>query len=479
VAKWFLGILAAAVVVLGGCSAGGYYLIDVYPTEDGMRRVVRFLDRVPLSEERIALLPPSEQPEPQAHVPDVSVRRSPPDEMVARLNQAYGRADADGRWEATFASDLPAVFDGAGVFDRAWSPLGSEVVYTERFGGTDDLLEVEATRKRAVEVLGRLIRTWVMSEVARDPRSRRLGPSLARQIDKDLGILSLMATETARVGSHESDSLEMSTLMPRLQLYLYEHGYTERWSLGPDRGYLVPLLRPVLRREMGIPVDAPDPPCLAFLADDRTAFDSFDRYLRGTEEFRRVRRTQLARGNMDWIHAQDTEGVGISALLHVIADSLSVEVEIFKVPYVTVRVRCPVKPAATNGEYDERTGIVERQIPLLARSLPTQYVYVRWVEPDRERQERLFGRVLLDGQALVWFAANWSEADEAERAGWIAFARSLEPGAPLERLVNRIDELLHDETTAASLLGAMLRRVREAAEALLDPKEEPPKVLPN
>ena len=439
---------------MGGCFSRGVFVLDVHPMEAGMRRELTYFGpgehppplATPVESETSGdgdtPPPPMESRSPVPRSP--AVRAKPDPKQAARLRRIYGEPNEQGRWVRTFVTRGPKDLGGDGAFDRRQSPLGSLSTYIERVGGTDDLREMNRARRVAVDKLTRLITGWLMQEAGHLSDAPRLRRFLRSEFHRDLDVMTGMIAEAIR-GQGMGTNDDGKSLRARLRLYLCEHEYLPHAGSKFD---LQALVLGILARGLGTHRNSPLVYSLPFWQDTDVLRNSLDAFLRRTRAFRQLVARETAKGRIDPDKPYG-DGAGLGLLAHVLAQAVGMDVyAVFTVPLVKIRLRCTVKPIETNGTYDPKTGIVSHELQLLPPPLPSSYFFAMWAEPARARQARLFGGVILEGEALEDFVDEWEALSIAERAQWVKLAKSLVPGETREQVIARLAPAVEAASTS-------------------------------
>jgi len=132
---------------------------------------------------------------------------------------------------------------------------------------------------------------------------------------------------------------------------------------------------------------------------------------------------------------------------------------------VTVRLKLPGEPAITNGNWNPDSRQVEWSKAVLphAATLPEFPVLLHavWSEPHAERQNKVFGRVLLKGRPLVEYCLWFEGLSQAEAKEWEDFLSTLNPGDDFEAQL----KAFHFENAEANLTDIPRRIFKSARES--------------
>jgi hypothetical protein len=102
---------------------------------------------------------------------------------------------------------------------------------------------------------------------------------------------------------------------------------------------------------------------------------------------------------------------------------------------LTVKLNVPIKPTATNGQWNAEEKQVRWSRSLLtADSESTEFpamCYAFWTMPHAKTQTERFGKVILDGEELAAYGLWHRGLSPAEAKEWEMFIESLKPGSDL------------------------------------------------
>jgi hypothetical protein len=97
-----------------------------------------------------------------------------------------------------------------------------------------------------------------------------------------------------------------------------------------------------------------------------------------------------------------------------------------------VKLHLPVEPVATNGKWEAAGNIVVWKLRQPGRgpeyTNPADNAQAAWCEPDTAFQTRHFGRVLLDGQALIDYCQWYELLKPGQKTEWDAVLATTQPG---------------------------------------------------
>jgi len=456
--KRFFLALTLLPAVLAGC-ARNCYLVEIRPQDEGFQR-------------QLTCWRESGQDRQKANFPA---------EELARLKNIYPHGegpDQEGkhRFSRTFTGKPPDDVGGAGACTRLESPLGILWIYVERFRGADDLPDVLARRRQAVDRLVDILIGWCRAEIGRDPRLPALERFLDGDLRKDLHHLTLSVQMAAKAREEKRDLVE---LLVRVGQYLRERGY-----LGPDdlpvvaRAVALSDATPVLAHvqrllasKMGVPRGEPIPACLDFLADQQRAAASFKKYA-ASDDFRRrsgwrppaapadkPKDAQAERPDESGDEKEQADGGAFMG--HLVGEAF-IRLDLGPADELTVELACRRQPFETNGKWEEGegtagqahsgtqaksgtqagggtqpgSGIVRWTAKLDRQIVLPVLCYASWSTPAEAEQKAHFGRVILAGRELASYVLWYRGLTPEERSEWDhRLIARCKPGADLRGLI--------------------------------------------
>jgi len=395
--------------------------------------------------------------------------------VIDRIAKLYG-ADSPrvpGKtvsFQEQFAGRMPADVGGAGNYSRWDTPLGSVVVYVERFRGNDDLFDQLELRRKSVDELANLVLGWLESELKDEPGWPALREFLDTQARRDLQNLSICSwSVSSPPGGHAPESgAAMTELGVRAVHYLTERGYVAYdevpalWRAISDleRGNpegVLSKVRAILLAKMPQAPDGTPAAKPALLTDSSRMLKSWNAYLERAEiladrkaRLRDEREAELAKTReelrdypKELAEAEQAITKRYQALHEDALAELygSAMVPWFANPFsdhdkLQVSIKTPRKPVWTNGQWND----AEQKVVWSGRSLasgslthqPTGwpvFCFAVWDEPNDEAQARLFGASTLRGERLLEYALWHGGLTSQEQQEWNAFAATLGPDA--------------------------------------------------
>ena len=162
------------------------------------------------------------------------------------------------------------------------------------------------------------------------------------------------------------------------------------------------------------------PKCLNFLGHELAVKQSFDRYMKSTDEYAKL----LAEWEKEKEENADAEKPIASAVLNSYIALAFLPGLFSGTDSLDVKLACKVEPIVTNGTWDQEQQEVSWGRLMAGRDAQSfdspSFLFAIWSEPNKQAQKDLFGRTILDGKELaqycVWYRSlNQAEADEWEK----------------------------------------------------------------
>lgn len=359
---------------------------------------------------------------------------------LTRIAAAYGvAAPATGaqrfEFKGVVREETPPDVGGAGRWATLVSPLGRLHLYTERFRGRDDLearlRRLETARDRGLT----LLRGWLERNLAQEQGWNELAAFYDGEWRRDLGNVllyaltgSLVAESGPRHGEGTADAAPQEATAARILLYLAERDYLRpqevpAWmalfagdAAPTDLAAWLGTVRQAVARKSGLAPEAPVLMALERLLAPATAGDSLRAYLRDTPEYgRAVLAWRAAHPDAPVEEAPDP----VSAVLtEPVGEALTLSLWGTGGDRLQLRLALPGPPVASNGLWDAAAGQVAWNVVLPeAERLPVLAFAVAAV-PDREAQQKSFGRTVLDGRALAEYVLWYRGLAVARAQAW-------------------------------------------------------------
>ena len=340
-----------------------------------------------------------------------------------------------------FANELPHDVGGAGAYTNLVTSLGEAGIYVERFRGNDDLAGMTERRFEVADQLADWFVGWSRMELGQAPGYDRLYQFLNEDFRRDLKNLGAYWWEGQFVANYKTNANE--ELAVRFGQYLLERGYFSigetpglfRAVSGDDPTALLPRIQRLVAGKMGVPETEPVPALLAFLGDEATMDQSFDRYLAETDAYR-ARLKQWEEKNAGKPDAEPPEPSVV------VNDALGVLIgcDLFgQADHLVVRLSLPAAPVHSNGRWDQGLKQVVWETDLEGRTNASHFpffCYASWTQANPEFQEQHFGRVILTGDELTQYCLWRSSLDAQQGDQWDAFLAGLKPGEGLAKTLD-------------------------------------------
>jgi hypothetical protein len=367
-------------------------------------------------------------------------------DKIAQLAKLYAeQKTADGGkkqvFVGRFADGTPQDVGGAGHYLHLVSPAGSSSCYAERFRGNDDLEGQLAARRKAADQLTDLLIGWLEVELGKEPNFPQLKKFLDQDLRRDLKNLGLYewTNNVKAAGSLETNGEGYV----RAAMYLCERGYFTPADIPrlaralDDDEYeaLLAFMRGLLARKLG--VDAATP-ALGFMENPDKWLASFRAYVGKTELYKQHLAEWEAKREqnpaLDNKRPQPEDFAG-SLLIDVFAAMDSPQLLGFDGDWLKMTLFCPAKPYATNGQWDDKSGSASWSGDLSAGHALPMFCFAAWSEPNKEYQEKHFGKVMLADDALAEYVAWHCGLTPDEAREWEQFITGLKPGPEWEKAV--------------------------------------------
>jgi hypothetical protein len=392
-----------------------------------------------------------------------------PDDQLLAIKALYppDAVKADGKRfvaRAVFSGAMPGDIGGAGNWISLKTSLGQAVFYAERFRGDDDLATTSAKRLLAADQLTDLLIGWSRQELGAEPRYENLRKFLDADLRRDLKNLGVYQWVGGMAEAFRAKASE--EFVVRYGQYLLEHGYFKPHQLPEwfatlaqaDSQRTWMLIQRLVADKLCLATNAPFPPSFAFLADEKTAQASFEKYLATTELFR-VRLRQWEAERVEHPDAKEPKPGDLETELITVLLGWDLG---GSEDHLTVKLALPSEPLHTNGKWDTAQQRVLWEADLGDKperpQLPA-FCYASWSEPNRSFQEAHFGRVLLAGEDLLQYCL-WHASLSAPHAGeWDALLGGAKPDSVLTNLFDafRFSDETSPTNSAAELPRSLLR----------------------
>jgi hypothetical protein len=445
--------------------------------------------------------------------PDEKVVEFPQEELNQITAGYKGQSAASENNKHVFAGDfrgrMPVDVGGAGTYTHWETRFGSSSAYIERFRGNDDLAADLAERHRKTDRIVDLLVGWLQTEVGKEQGFDPLKKFVDEDLRHDLWNLNLYLwsagdTEDTPNGANASEAINgddaMSDALVRMGLYLVERNYFQPEDLpalyeatGREDAGLAALaswIEKPLRVKLGIAPDAPLPPALNILTDQERLVSSLDKYLRGTEEYRKLRsqwEAERAAEPVDGVPVEATPPTGTDALEELTLAAFLPNIDLDNAPdALHVKLAAPAEPYLTNGKWDHAQQRVVWKRSIAATNtkavVKADVLYAFWSSPNAEFQKQHFGSVVLRDDSLASYCL-WRKGLPAARANeWDQFVDSLDGKLPAKQLIAKLadfrfaGEPVKGRTAAFEALNSLV--IGLGGEPLQVPMPEMPNNVP-
>ena len=230
------------------------------------------------------------------------------------------------------------------------------------------------------------------------------------------------------------------------------------------------ILRRVIASKMGIAADEPIPAALDFLADAEEARRSLARYVETTDQFKTWRaKRQSAAGQTD----QPAPAEPMAMLEALASTAFEFDLDMGDSNdelEVSLVLGESVDSAQTNGRPDVKTRSLRWSGRLCPRGQADhrfpRLCYAIWARPDADFQRARFGKVVLDGTALMNYCLWRKGLTQEEGKQWDRFLAGLRPdGSLAKKLEKFVFSHERDEETAGQLAEGALELIRRGVQA--------------
>lgn len=356
-----------------------------------------------------------------------------PEDKRAAITKLYEKQIEPNIFWGSFDTNLPNDVGGAGFYTTFNTDMGQAAIYSERFGGNDNLNDTLQKIQMAVDRVVDLLIGWLEYELGDDPNFASLKTFCNEKLRSDFKNMAIYFWLSDILREHA----ESEEIIIRMIHYFIERGYfgpkqMYMTSLAGDEELVLRLIRQLIANKMGYSSDEIAIERLGFLSDFEQVEESMERYIRTTDFFKKAWEVKKLQENDPNAKPPTTSEIFDSTL-----DGTLFDLDIFEPTYkVEVKLTCPNVPCYANGEWDEQAG----QVVWLSEiaedmKLPT-FFYASWSEPNSEYQQEHFGQVVLTGEDLARYCVWRENLDKQEGREWDSFVQSLNPGEDLQERLN-------------------------------------------
>ncbi len=432
-----LSVLPCCLLLIGmafgaGCEPITHYKVELRPKSDGLERTLTIWQT---------------QPELKASEPP----RDPlSEEARTRLQALFDHYEFDVEdkrhlFRGMVNEKTPPDIGGAGSYLRLANPMGATSVYLERIRGEDDQAKVLERRLTSIDQFSGHLAGWLQTELSAEPGWEVFKNFLEEDFQRDIKNIYLYfwSMDSAdnfgsNLGSNEIMEKAGGALLARVIQYLSERDYLSlrempvltRWLNGErdDIGPLIEFLQVRLSKKLKTDLK-PMFRHLGELFRNEKAEASFVAYFEKTPAYQKKLEA--------WRQSHpESEKPSPTSLISDLIDDLIGE-KLFGSPStfpVEVQLFLASEPEHTNGHWEDGkvTWRGNPQENLESPSDVPMLCYALWAQPNEKFQETRFGRVVLEGEALIEYS-YWHESLTLEEAGkWDDHLNSMRPGPDLE-----------------------------------------------
>jgi hypothetical protein len=433
-----LSVLPWCLLLIGmafgaGCEPVTHYKVELRPQSDGLERTLTIWQT---------------QPEHKASEPP----RDPLSEEARTRLQAlfdhyeFNVEDKRHLFRGMVNEKTPPDIGGAGSYLRLANPMGAAFVYLERIRGEDDQAKVLERRLTSIDQLSGHLAGWLQTELSAEPGWEFFKKFLEEDFRRDIKNIYLYFWSMgsadnfgSNLGSNEIMEKAEGALLARVIQYLSERDYLSlrempvlmRWLNGErdDIGPFLEFLQARLSKKLKADLKPMSLRLGELFRDDEKAEASFVAYFEKTPAYQKKLEA--------WRQSHpESEKPSPTSLISDLIDDLIGE-KLFGSPStfpVEVQLFLASEPEHTNGHWEDGkvTWRDDPQRDLESPSDVPMLCYAIWTQPNRRFQETQFGRVVLEGEALIEYS-YWYESLTLEEAGkWDDHLTSMRPGPDLE-----------------------------------------------
>jgi len=389
------------------------------------------------------------------------------EETLAKFDE---HSSVDTALTGRFLTHMPDDSRNSGVLLYCDSPLGSASIFTERFGGRNDIDAMFHDQQRAFNLVWDVLLLLLDDLVGSPPDYPALRSFINTTVRADawdltleMTVLDLGKDSMTNLSSFEDIPDEFNSMFVRALHFLEDRGYlrlddlyeqlTDRAESVEDWQFQMTLFGTSIGRRMGLGEEAAMPAAFSILqqySGDELE-DKIEQFLDNDDSVAKL----LAEFRKDY------DGMSMSepylSMEVLVKQAFLFDFDLLDIGGDARRVTLyvPVEPYRTNGAWFEEIEIdeevpspdetvvlgnlrpyVEWSYPLAnidprGGDLP-QVVFAFWAEPAEQYQLDQFGHVVLEKEDLE-NQCHWRKGlDDALQAEWDAFIGSLSPGPDLE-----------------------------------------------
>lgn len=363
--------------------------------------------------------------------------RNLPAEKKASIAKLYEKQIDPNTFWGRFDTNLPNDVGGAGFYSTFSTSMGRAALYSERFGGDDNLSDtlekVQMVADRSVDFLI----GWLEHELGDDPNFAGLKALCDTNVRRDARNIAIYFWLGNILLEYNTAGLE--DVAARMKHYVIERGYLsseQMHSLAATPGVGGDQILPLILKWVEDRMDYSSPQIAAerleFLSDSKRAEESMQRYVHSTDYFAKAWEAKKTRENDP--NAKPPRIDAEELVMHDI--DLDFDLISWSDKKVEVKLACKSEPFDTNGQWDQRANHVLWRNKIAGDTKLPTFFYASWSEPDRAFQQERFGRVVLSDEDLAQYCTWRENLDEGKGGEWDSFVLSLHPGEDLEERLN-------------------------------------------
>jgi len=366
------------------------------------------------------------------------------DEELERIAALYenriNRHTFSGRYDA----NLPEDFGGAGFYTFIISNMGKIIIYSERFGGDDDLYVQFNQMGIGVDQFIDFLIGWLEYELGDDPNFDKLREFCDNNLRQDCKNLFYYLWLERILSEHRDDVHQEFDM--RVIHYLLERDYFNQKEMlllleGSEETNeaFYNVVRRIIADKMGYSDPNVAAERLKFLSDEEHLEKSIERYIPTTDLYKKIWETKKVEQADPNAKPPETGEIFCSVL-----EKTYFDFNLWPPTYkIEVKLNCDSEPFISNGQWDGEAqqiiwsvNIGNDPISFVNKpSLPT-YFYSSWSSPDKKFQQEHFGRVILSDEALAEYCMWRESLDEGKGKEWDSFILSLNSSQDLEERLN-------------------------------------------
>ncbi|MHC5035674.1 MAG: hypothetical protein ACYTHM_00025 [Planctomycetota bacterium] len=378
-----------------------------------------------------------------------------PREKLERFSKLYAkrRTPPEAKrhvFEGEFTGMTPNDIGGAGAYTTYGTRMGTLSAYIERSSGHDDMTDTIGKLLEHANRLTDLLIGWFQSELGKKTGFENLRRFLDERFRTDCKNIALYGWTLEAIRTQEAE--EGKEMKLRLFRYFVDRGYFGQEELPSvlrgirglynqeDHPAFYSFIKKFLAGKLGLANAKPLPPFFAFLADEKAASKSLEKFLAGTEEYKkRLKMWEEERKTKPDEKKPSPVDLFGEHFLGALKHWFEILTILMDRENVQVKLSCPVQPYATNGDWDAKEKRVNWSFRLLSKAPLPAFVYAFWSLPSTDFQNQKFGKVVLDGENLGEYVLWRKALNELEAKEWDAFVDSLKMAKDLKKRIQNFN----------------------------------------